>query len=451
MVRLYETWFRGEVNQRSIRGVVRSGSRIFAVAHFSWWCFVVVLTLMILSEVGAVDAPMLVSRCCCAAADGNAGWPVTSETAAVSAAKLFKYAFLPLIIVFTALVAGLCVLKRQAVIKTSQLEEEIAKRKRIVTTLTLRDRAITGATNGIIITEHTSTDNPIIYVNPAFEQITGFSADEVIGRDCRFLQGDDRNQSDLNKIRSAITEERDCRAVLRNYRKDGSMFWNELSISPVRDEKGKVTHFVGIISDITGRKSVEEAVMEAARFPNENPNPVLRISADGTIIYCNKASSELLNFWRCGQNEPLPEPHREFVREALSSGLTREVDVQCGCRTYSLFFTPIADVNYVNVYGLDITDRKRAENDLEKERNLLRTLIDNIPDHVFVKDTQGRFVSVNTAIAHVMGAKDEHELIGKTDFEYYPQEAAAEYYSDEQRIIESGRPIINKDEPHLDK
>jgi len=122
----------------------------------------------------------------------------------------------------------------------------------------LLDLAVRSSANGIVITDATLPDNPIIYVNPAFEHITGYSAEEALGRNCRFLQGDDRDQTALSELRMALEEERECRVVLRNYRKDGASFWNELYISPVYDEEGRLVNFVGVQNDVTERKKDEE-------------------------------------------------------------------------------------------------------------------------------------------------------------------------------------------------
>lgn len=122
----------------------------------------------------------------------------------------------------------------------------------------LNSRAIEATANGIMITAPWQKGNPITYVNPAFERITGYSAEEVIGRSADFLLGDDTEQFGVAEIVAAIRARRAGQAVLRNYRKDGGLFWNELSIAPVRDPSGHATHFVGIINDITERKHYEE-------------------------------------------------------------------------------------------------------------------------------------------------------------------------------------------------
>src|SRR3712207_5640217 len=127
----------------------------------------------------------------------------------------------------------------------------------------LLDRAVAASSNGIVITDPVLPDNPIVYVNPAFERTTGYSREEVVGRNCRFLQGEDSNQPALDEVRAAVREGRECRVVLRNYRKDGSLFWNELYISPVHDEEGRLTNFVGVQNDVTGRRRIEEALKES--------------------------------------------------------------------------------------------------------------------------------------------------------------------------------------------
>src|SRR3712207_4375343 len=131
--------------------------------------------------------------------------------------------------------------------------------------LRLLERAVTASTNSIVITDPNLPDDPLVYVNPAFEETTGYAAEEAVGRNCRFLQGEDRGQPAVEELRSAVREGRHCTVVLRNYRKDGSLFYNELSIYPVRDEAGRVTNFVGVQNDITERIRAEETLEEIRR------------------------------------------------------------------------------------------------------------------------------------------------------------------------------------------
>ncbi|WP_024302143.1 EAL domain-containing protein [Pseudogulbenkiania sp. MAI-1] len=130
-------------------------------------------------------------------------------------------------------------------------------RQRAEEALRLRERAIESSRNGIVITDLGLPDTPIVYVNPAFERITGYTAAEAIGRNDRFLLGEDQEQRALEEIHAARREQRAGQAELRHYRKDGSLFWNELTVAPVHDEEGRVTHLVSVLSDITERKSYE--------------------------------------------------------------------------------------------------------------------------------------------------------------------------------------------------
>jgi PAS domain S-box-containing protein len=131
--------------------------------------------------------------------------------------------------------------------------------------LRLLERAVTASTNSIVIADPNQPDVPLVYVNPAFERTTGYAAEEVLGRNCRFLQGKDRDQPALGELRTAVREGRHCTVVLRNYRKDGSLFWNELSIYPVSDEEGRTSSFVGVQNDITERIRTEEILSEIRR------------------------------------------------------------------------------------------------------------------------------------------------------------------------------------------
>jgi len=142
--------------------------------------------------------------------------------------------------------------------------------------LKLRDRAIESSVSAICITDNLARDNPIVYVNPAFERITGYSSQEVLGRNARLLQGTDLAQPELITIRAALHDQRPCHVVLRNYRKDGSMYWNELNISPVRNDAGVVTHYIGVHSDITDAKTHQDELARQANhdsltgLPNRN-------------------------------------------------------------------------------------------------------------------------------------------------------------------------------------
>lgn len=155
------------------------------------------------------------------------------------------------------------------IVAINAVVEDITERKQTEETLRLRDRAIAAATNGILITDARQDDNPIVYVNDSFEQLTGYSSEEALGRNCRFLQGSETDPKALDSLRQAIREQREHRIELLNYKKDGTPFWNELYVSPIEDEQGEVTHFIGIQNDINDRKQFEQSLREAERAAAE--------------------------------------------------------------------------------------------------------------------------------------------------------------------------------------
>lgn len=121
---------------------------------------------------------------------------------------------------------------------------------------------INASNDGIVVAEQEGEDNIVIYVNPAFEKLTGYSADEVLYQDCRFLQSGDRDQPGLEAIRQALGQGQPCRQVLRNYRKDGSHFWNELSITPVFNENDQLTYFIGVQKDVTVQVKAQQRLAQ---------------------------------------------------------------------------------------------------------------------------------------------------------------------------------------------
>ncbi|OGS75762.1 MAG: hypothetical protein A2Z94_01070 [Gallionellales bacterium GWA2_55_18] len=118
--------------------------------------------------------------------------------------------------------------------------------------------AIDQSHDGITISDAKKRGFPLIYANKGFEKLTGYTSDEIIGNDYHILQGTDTMQPELDVIRAAVAKQESCVVTLRNYRKDGSMFWNELSISPVHDTDGQLTHYIGIQKDVTARILLEQ-------------------------------------------------------------------------------------------------------------------------------------------------------------------------------------------------
>ena len=165
--------------------------------------------------------------------------------------------------------------------------------------LRLLERAISASNNGIVIVDTRQSGHPVIFVNPAFEKITGYSKDDVIGRNCRFLQGEESAQPGLDTLRDSIRNQTGCTVVLKNYRKDGSLFWNELSISPIWDSKGNLSHYIGIQTDVSERLSVEQKLwstnLRLKTLLQSLQSGILVEDETRRIVIANRAFCKLFN------------------------------------------------------------------------------------------------------------------------------------------------------------
>ena len=121
---------------------------------------------------------------------------------------------------------------------------------------------VDASNDGIVVAEQEGEDNILIYANAAFERLTGYPCDDILYQDCRFLQGTDRAQLGLQAIREAVKANKPCRQIIRNYRKDGSAFWNELSITPVLNESDQLTYYIGIQKDVSDTVEARQRVIE---------------------------------------------------------------------------------------------------------------------------------------------------------------------------------------------
>jgi PAS domain S-box-containing protein len=159
---------------------------------------------------------------------------------------------------------------------------DITEQRETEADLRLRNRAIDASSNGIVLTDVRAAGGPLVFVNDGFTRVTGYTAAESLGRNCGFLQNSDRDQPALDELRRAVAHGEPCRVVVRNYRKGGDRFYNDLAIAPVHDEvTGEVTHYIGIISDVTERLRAENLLRDQfARL-----DTLFALSPDGFVSF----------------------------------------------------------------------------------------------------------------------------------------------------------------------
>ncbi|WP_341740064.1 EAL domain-containing protein [Microcoleus sp. CAWBG640] len=302
--------------------------------------------------------------------------------------------------------------------------EDVGDRNNGSQSLWLRDRALAATSNGIVIADALAPDYPIIYCNPAFERITGYSSQEILGRNCRFLQGPDTDPATVANLHEAIASCLECQVVIKNYRKDGTPFWNKLFLSPVRDERGYLTHFVGILSDLSQSVEVQQELQQT----NDQLQTILE-AVPGTVSW---VSSDLRYL---GVNQHLAKLHGlppsafvgqdigflgvssdfySFLGGFFASNATEVVkELSTKVKTtdgqsaghYLIVAQKYDGGKAACLVGIDITERKQAEEALV----LTRKAVESSSDAIGMADVSGTHIYQNQSFSQLF----EYETVAE--------------------------------------
>lgn len=326
----------------------------------------------------------------------------------------------------------------QAALRFRQIELE---KRAALELLKIRERSIDAATNGIIITDANKPDRPIVYANPAFYALTGYTEEEVIGFNCRFMQGPDTNRETVDQMRQAIREDYPIQVMILNYHKNGTAFWNEVTITPVCDAKGKATHYIGIQTDITKRITEERAqkdLMTATMLGQKQflavqdgmADGLIVADKDGSILTINSVAMRLLGLDSLDQaqrllsdfestyllhtlggevisleNWPLSRVLRGEHFSDVEARLTR---IDTGSSWVGSFSGASVEesVNspFRGILSLrDVTGRRVAEESVRRFKHLS----DNANDEFYLMNAAGQIVYVNAAASAALGYTQE--------------------------------------------
>ncbi len=268
--------------------------------------------------------------------------------------------------------------------------------------LSLLERAIAASSNSILIADASKPDIPIIYCNPAFEKLTGYTPEEVMGRNCQFLQGPDSDRAELDKLRSSLRSGTEIKVILKNYRKDKTPFWNELTVSPVLDGDGKLTHFIGVQNDITKRVAAETALQESEErlqaIATATPIPMLitRLE-DSAILYANPALCQTFGF----SSEQLIGGQKSYLYADVSDSLQllelfkkngfSDSQQICLKKANGSYFWVRMSMRSINFNGeaailsafYDITDRVETESALRQSEARFQKMAANVPGMIY--------------------------------------------------------------------
>ena len=248
--------------------------------------------------------------------------------------------------------------------------------------LTLKTRAMDEAPVGITIADVSQPDNPMIYVNEEFQQVTGYSEAEVLGRNCRLLQGDETDPEPVREMREAIDAEESVTVEVRNYRKDGTQFWNRVTIAPI-DQNGAVTHYVGFQEDITEHKEYEQMLRQFRQAVEAAGHAIYMTDPDGTITYVNPAFERITGYeskaavGRTPQilkSGEMSEDYYEELWTTLSAGDVWEEEICDKHHSGELYhahqtIAPLTDDGEIDSYiaiQTDVTEQKEREAQLHQ-------------------------------------------------------------------------------------
>ncbi|MCJ7766861.1 PAS domain S-box protein [Candidatus Bathyarchaeota archaeon] len=249
----------------------------------------------------------------------------------------------------------------------------------------------------------TDLNGNIIECNQATLKLHEYSSkEELIGKNAFELIAKKDHQKAMENLKKTLEQ---CNVRNIDYTlitKNGREFSGELSSSVIKNSSGELIGFVAITKDITERKKAEDETRNLARFPLEDTSPILRIAADGTIMFTNPAAKPLLEEWESGIGQPAPEHFRRIVTEVIASGQRSDVEVKFGDNIFSFLFVPIVDGDHVNAYGRDITNHKRLEHALQESEDKYRVIVESSPNLVLIYQ-DGCFKYVNGAACRMLG------------------------------------------------
>lgn len=331
--------------------------------------------------------------------------------------------------------------------------------------LRLWEPILDSVSDGVVIADARQADQPVLFVNRAFEMLTGYAADEVRDRNCRFLQGEDRGQPAIVTLREAIREVRPTRVVLRNYRKDGELFWNQVTLTPVPGEDGEVVRFVAILRDVTAERALEDQIeqqraRERALQDSEERFRQIAEHLDDAVwltpvvgrqaLYANRACEGAWGRRPAAPGteawlRPIHPEDRDAARTLVSSARRAhdppaEAEFRVSAETGKERWmrgrvVPILDLEKERevrrmVIVQDITEQHRIQEKLRRTNDTLAATVQELARRNL------QMLALNETVDHLQGCatvQEAEEVLEECVPEIFPQEAGGLYLLDGQR------------------
>lgn len=345
---------------------------------------------------------------------------------------------------------------------------DVTERKKSEERINMLALAVKNSADCIAITDK---DYKIIFVNDSFSQVYGFEKEEIVGQPISVINSKNNLPEVVHSLYSALVKKKVWTGEVFSVRKDGNDFPVQLSLAPVITDKGELIAIVGVLRDVTERKQSEVALRNSEqryRLLIETVNEGILVAQNGFLKFANPMMQEITGFTH---EELLTLPFVDFVyhedRQIVISNHLKRLKGEPFLPRYQFrIMKKDGSTRKIEMNGIviewegqpatlnmltDITERTQAEEALQHERTLLRLLIDNVPDLMYTKDTACRKTLVNIADVQNMGVKSESEVLGKDDFAFFPKEIAEKFYANDLSVLQTGQPMINKEEYTLNE
>ncbi|QEG22547.1 PAS domain S-box protein [Mariniblastus fucicola] len=303
--------------------------------------------------------------------------------------------------------------------------------------LNLRTRAIDSASNGFIIVDALADDMPIVYANQGFLKLTGFNPEEIVGRNCRFLQGPQTDEADIQKIRDAVRDKTDCHVMILNYRRDGRAFYNDLVITPIRNGEGVVTHFVGVQNDATeivkAQQTLEASELEYRSTFENAAIGIAHIGMSGEWLRVNQKLCDIVGYSNAELTEKTFQQitHPEDLdKDLLQFAMMKRGEIP-GYSMEKRYLHRDGHVVWINLTTSvrrnragepeccislveDISARKETEQKLSASRAIITEVIQQSDEPFVSFDHEGKILVANRAAGELTSFSED--LVGK-DYE----------------------------------
>jgi PAS domain S-box-containing protein len=349
---------------------------------------------------------------------------------------------------------------------TASGEEEVTSIIRNVTEEVLNKQSLLALNAAVeqrsVSVVMTNLDGDITYVNDYFTKVTGYSKEEAIGKNPRILKTGHTVNEEYDELWATLLAGKAWSGEFLNKRKNGELYWESAIISPVKNEKGEVFRYIAIKEDVTKLKKMTEELRKLSLVASKAQDAIVITDNEGRIEWVNKSFEQLSGYSlkecigkKPGEMLQGPETHPEHV-EGMRAGLASGKAFSQTILNYRKDGTPYwLDCNITPVYDdtgkiekfiaveRDITSLLEIQHELKREKNLLATLIDHLPSVIFMKDLESKRILVNHADLKLQGVKKKADLLGKTDFDLYPEEMAKEFQAQDQEIIRTKKAILN--------